>query len=74
MDATGCGDTFLAAFLSRRIRGDSAAARFATVAASLHIEIHGPFRGTPDDIKARWAEYGRSMAGASVPMSVFSGI
>jgi len=58
VDATGCGDTFLAAFLSRRIRGEGVAecASFAAVAASLNIENLGPFRGGADDVLARWAE------------------
>ncbi len=77
VDATGCGDTYLAAFVSQRIRGEgtSYCALFATVAASLNIETRGPFHGTPDAIQARWAEFMRAGDGkAGIPMSLFSDI
>lgn len=66
-DATGCGDTYLAAFLSQWIGGRSVSycAMFATVAASLNIEQAGPFRGTPEDVAARWLEF------ASTPLAAF---
>lgn len=57
-DATGCGDTYLAAYVSRWILGESASdcADFASVAASLNIETLGPFCGTVGDVLARRAE------------------
>jgi len=61
LDATGCGDTYLAAFMSRRLRGERLieCANFAAVAASLNIENHGPLKGSTDDVFARWAEFAR---------------
>ena len=54
-DATGCGDTYLAAYLARRLSGAECAecARFAAAAASLNIEALGAFRGSEADIAAR---------------------
>ena len=47
----------------------------AYIHASLNIETRGPFRGTPDDIQARWAEFMRGKNGeAGMPMSLFSGL
>jgi sugar/nucleoside kinase (ribokinase family) len=59
LDATGCGDTYLAAFMSRRLRGESLAecANFATVAASLNIENRGPFCGSTEAVFDRWSEF-----------------
>lgn len=54
-DATGCGDTYLAAYMVRRLsdadRGECA--RFAAAAAALNIETLGAFRGSAADIAAR---------------------
>ncbi|MCG8508717.1 MAG: PfkB family carbohydrate kinase [Rhodospirillales bacterium] len=67
VDATGCGDTYLAAFMSRRVKNDSPvdAAIFAAVASSLNIETHGPFRGSQADVEARRREtgFGEDVAG-----------
>jgi sugar/nucleoside kinase (ribokinase family) len=54
-DATGCGDTYLAAYMARRLSGADRAecARFASAAASLNIETLGAFRGSAEDIAAR---------------------
>jgi sugar/nucleoside kinase (ribokinase family) len=54
-DATGCGDTYLAAYMTRRMTGADRAecARFASVAASLNIETFGAFRGSAESIAAR---------------------
>jgi sugar/nucleoside kinase (ribokinase family) len=54
-DATGCGDTYLAAYLARRLSGADPAecAKFAAAAASLNIETLGAFQGSADDIAAR---------------------
>jgi sugar/nucleoside kinase (ribokinase family) len=54
-DATGCGDTFLAAYLARRLTSDDLrdCGEFAAAAASINIETLGAFRGTAEDIAAR---------------------
>jgi sugar/nucleoside kinase (ribokinase family) len=54
-DATGCGDTYLAAYMVRRLSGADRAecARFASAAASLNIEMLGAFQGSAADIAAR---------------------
>lgn len=51
-DATGCGDTYMAGYLSQRIRGASLqqAGEFAAAMASLKMELPGPFKGTAEDI------------------------
>jgi sugar/nucleoside kinase (ribokinase family) len=56
-DATGCGDTYLAAYMAHRLTGAERAecARFAAAAASLNIETLGAFRGSAADIAARRA-------------------
>jgi sugar/nucleoside kinase (ribokinase family) len=56
-DATGCGDTFLAAYLARRLTSDNLreCGEFAAAAASINIEALGAFRGTAEDIAARRA-------------------
>jgi sugar/nucleoside kinase (ribokinase family) len=56
-DATGCGDTYLAAYMVRRMDGADRAecARFASAAASLNIETLGAFRGSAADIAVRRA-------------------
>ncbi len=47
VDATGCGDTYLAGYVAERMRGRTPleAAWFAASAASLKLAAHGPFRG-----------------------------
>lgn len=59
VDATGCGDTYLAAFMSRRLRGEGLpdCANFAAVAASLNIENRGPFSGSTEDVFERWSAF-----------------
>jgi sugar/nucleoside kinase (ribokinase family) len=54
-DATGCGDTYLAAYMAHRLTGAGRAecARFASAAASLNLETLGAFRGSAADIAAR---------------------
>jgi sugar/nucleoside kinase (ribokinase family) len=56
-DATGCGDTYLAAYMAHRLTGADRAtcARFAAAAASLNIETLGAFRGSAAEIAARRA-------------------
>lgn len=57
VDPTGCGDTYLAAYLARRL--DTADLRecgaFASAVASLKIEREGAFRGNAAEIEARRA-------------------
>jgi sugar/nucleoside kinase (ribokinase family) len=57
VDATGCGDTYLAAWLARRIETSDLAecGAFASAVASIKIEGFGAFQGSPDEITARRA-------------------
>ena len=57
VDATGCGDTFFAAYLLRRHRGNDipAAGRFAAACATLTLERFGAFPATEPDVDARLA-------------------
>lgn len=52
-DATGCGDTYMAGYLYRRIKGDDvpSSGRFASAMAALKIEQAGPFKGTEDEVR-----------------------
>jgi sugar/nucleoside kinase (ribokinase family) len=52
VDATGCGDTYMAGYLYQRIKGASfqQAGEFAAAMASFKIESSGPFTGTEDDV------------------------
>jgi len=54
VDATGCGDTYMAGYLYFRSKGHlpAAAGRFAAAMATLKIEKHGPFAGTEEDVLA----------------------
>lgn len=58
VDATGCGDTYLAAWLARRIETSDLAecGAFASAVASIKIEGFGAFRGTLAEVAARRAE------------------
>ena len=51
----GCGDTFFAAYLLRRHRGDEipTAGRFAAACATLTLERFGAFAATEPDVTAR---------------------
>ena len=62
-DATGCGDTYLAAYMAHRLTGADRAecARFAAAAASLNIETLGAFRGSAEDIAARRRDLGQRL-------------
>jgi sugar/nucleoside kinase (ribokinase family) len=57
VDPTGCGDTYLAAYMTRRLSSDDLreCGEFASAVASLKIEAIGPFRGSAADIAARRA-------------------
>ncbi|HEY6899216.1 MAG TPA: PfkB family carbohydrate kinase [Puia sp.] len=52
VDATGCGDTYMAGYLYRRARGARIqdAGEFAAAMATLKIEGSGPFTGTEEDV------------------------
>jgi sugar/nucleoside kinase (ribokinase family) len=52
VDATGCGDTYMAGYLYKRIRGAQwqEAGEFAAAMATLKIESSGPFTGTEEDV------------------------
>lgn len=52
-DATGCGDTYMAGYLFRRIKGHDIqqAGEFAAGMASLKIAHSGPFNGTEKDVQ-----------------------
>lgn len=53
VDPTGCGDTYLAAFLFMRLSGADAktSGYFAAAAAALKIEKFGPFDGNARDVE-----------------------
>ncbi len=54
IDATGCGDTYMAGYLTKRIQGDGvhAAGCFAAAMATLKIQASGPFTGTASEVLA----------------------
>lgn len=49
IDATGCGDTYMAGYLWRRLQGSSIeeAGEFGSILAALKISSSGPFSGSP---------------------------
>jgi sugar/nucleoside kinase (ribokinase family) len=51
-DATGCGDTYMAGYLYKRIKGASMqeAGEFAAAIASIKIAAAGPFTGSEEDV------------------------
>lgn len=53
IDATGCGDTYMAGYLYQRSKGADIdqAGRFAAAMASLKIEASGPFTGTEEEVQ-----------------------
>lgn len=55
VDATGCGDTYVMAYVLRRRLGDTPerAAHFASAVASIKLESSGPFCGTMDNVLRR---------------------
>ena len=57
VDATGCGDTYLAAYLARRITSDDLreCGAFAAAAAAINLESFGAFCGSAADIAERRA-------------------
>jgi sugar/nucleoside kinase (ribokinase family) len=52
VDATGCGDTYMAGYLYKRVKGADIqqSGEFAAAMASLKIETSGPFSGTEEDV------------------------
>jgi sugar/nucleoside kinase (ribokinase family) len=52
IDATGCGDTYMAGYLYKRAKGADIqqSGEFAAAMASLKIETSGPFSGTEEDV------------------------
>lgn len=59
VDATGCGDTYMAGYLYRRIKGDGIqkAGEFAAAMAGLKMEAAGPFLGSGDDVNEFMKSY-----------------
>lgn len=54
IDATGCGDTYMAGYLHHRVNGTGIqeAGEFASAMAAAKIAAHGPFTGTKEDVDA----------------------
>jgi sugar/nucleoside kinase (ribokinase family) len=52
VDATGCGDTYMAGYLYQRIKGadELQSGRFAAALATLKMESAGPFKGRLEDV------------------------
>jgi len=52
LDATGCGDTYMAGYLFKRVKGAGIqeAGEFGAAMASLKIESSGPFNGTEKEV------------------------
>jgi sugar/nucleoside kinase (ribokinase family) len=52
IDATGCGDTYMAGYLYQRVKGVGIqkSGEFAAAIASLKMESSGPFTGTEDEV------------------------
>jgi sugar/nucleoside kinase (ribokinase family) len=52
VDATGCGDTYMAGYLYSKVKGNDIAdcGRFAAAMASLKMEQYGPFTGDKNQI------------------------
>lgn len=55
VDATGCGDTYMAGYLYQRRLGNPIphAGNFAAAMATLKIQSSGPFTGSPEDVYSR---------------------
>ncbi|HVU56425.1 MAG TPA: PfkB family carbohydrate kinase [Puia sp.] len=63
VDATGCGDTYMAGYLFCRSKGKSLqeSGEFAAAMATLKIESSGPFTGTEEDVISLLANNKRKM-------------
>ena len=59
IDATGCGDTYMAGYLYQRIKGadEQQAGRFAAALATLKMESAGPFQGLLEDVHELLDQY-----------------
>ena len=57
VDATGCGDTYMAGYLYKRAKNYDCveAGKFGAAMATLKIESSGPFKGSFDDVDRRIA-------------------
>ncbi|MDE5887103.1 MAG: ribokinase [Muribaculaceae bacterium] len=53
VDATGCGDTYMAGYLYMREKGHGVdeSGRFAAAMCTLKLEASGPFRGNEEDVR-----------------------
>ena len=53
VDATGCGDTYMAGYIYKRLKSSdiNESGRFAAATASLKLEVLGPFKGTEEDVQ-----------------------
>ena len=52
IDVTGCGDTFLAAYMAKRMTSEDIeeCGGFASAAATINLESSGPFKGAEKDV------------------------
>lgn len=66
VDATGCGDTYMAGYLYQRLKGTpiQQAGEFAAAMATLKIESSGPFTGTKEEVYALLKDNERMVANA----------
>jgi sugar/nucleoside kinase (ribokinase family) len=53
VDATGCGDTYMAGYLLQKVKGESIqrAGEYGAAMATLKISASGPFAGTPQEVE-----------------------
>ena len=53
VDPTGCGDTYMAGYLYKRLKSSdiNESGRFAAAMASLNLEESGPFKGSEEDVQ-----------------------
>lgn len=60
VDATGCGDTYMAGYLWKKVNGATVqeAGEFGAAMATLKIESSGPFRGTPETVESLLMSHG----------------
>ena len=57
VDVTGCGDTYLAAYMTKRMISEDIeeCGEFASAAASINLECSGPFKGAEKDVLRKLA-------------------
>ena len=57
VDPTGCGDTYIAGYLYKRLKSSTSSpdftdiGKFSAATASLKLKRHGPFEGTGEDVE-----------------------